>query len=290
MVFAVVTQSRGDARRLAEWVTYHSRIGFEEFHIVLDGLVDDSDKVLADLDVDARIHVHHRAESGEYQAGMDQAERWRANRQWREDNAELLASLPFRCQDPLSLRQGLNISPLMEEITADRRGWIALIDVDEFIALPRDGSIRALVRRINAEKRTSRISFLNFNVDTEGYDPSRPILEQHSMRWSREDVLAHPDPAWGRRYKTMARFKVATPYRSVHKINRGPRVVVDPEDARLLHYRTPAQRMVPHVPYTVEDPLSMPPAPVPAPPRSRRTLRSALSGLRRRVRRTFSRG
>lgn len=268
VVFAVVTQSRGDALRLEEWITYHSRIGFEEFHIVLDGLSDNSDEVLAGIHVDARIVVHQRAESGEYMDGLDAATRHRRNTQWREKNQELLASLPFRAQDPLSLRQGLNITPVLEDLCANRKGWVAFIDVDEFIHLPRDGSIRALTRRLNAEKRTSRISFLNFNVDTTGHDPHRPVLEQHRFRWSREGLLAHPNKAWTRRFKTMARFSVATPYGGVHKITRGRRTVVDPEDARLLHFRVPMQGvegMDPELPYPVEDPITMPPASDPTP-------------------------
>lgn len=269
MVFSVVTQSRGDARRLAEWTTYHARLGFDEFHVVLDGLVDDSDEVLASLDVGVPVTVHRRAESGEYADGMTATELQERNVRWRAANSELLASVPFRAQDPLSLRQGLNVGPVLDEVVAGRRGWVALLAVDEFIHLPRDGSIPELVQRVNAEKKTSRISFLNFNVDTTGHDPSQPVLEQHSMRWSRQDIVEHPVEAWGRRYKTMARFRVATPYAGVHKITRGPRTIPDPEDARLLHFRTPLQKMTPEIPYTVSDPISMPPAP-PAPPARRR--------------------
>lgn len=275
MAYAVVTQSRGDAPRLAEWVTYHARLGFQEFHVVLDGLVDDSDEVLARLDVGARIVVHHRAESGEYHEALTASEQearnlgWREanseqharNLRWRESNAELLAAVPFRAQDPLSLRQGLNIGPLIEDVVADRKGWVAFFDVDEFIHLQRDGTIPELVKRINAEKKTSRISFLSFNVDTSGHDPSRPVLEQHTLRWSREDVLNHPVEAWARRYKTMARFRAATPYAGVHKITRGPRTIPEPEDARLLHFRMPLQNMHPEIPYPVHDPIPMPPAP-----------------------------
>lgn len=250
-------------------MTYHSRLGFEEFHVVLDGLIDNSDEVLAALDLDARIVVHRRAESGEYSEGMSPAEMHERNVRWRAANSELLASVPFRAQDPLSLRQGLNIGPVLDEVVDSRKGWVAFFDVDEFIHLPRDGSIRELARRVNAEKKTSRISFLNFNVDTSGHDPARPVLEQHTMRWSHEDVMEHPVEAWGRRYKTMARFRVATPYAGVHKITRGPRTIPDPEDARLLHFRMPLQKMTPEIPYSVCDPISMPPAPA-APPARRR--------------------
>src|SRR5690606_23594050 len=121
MPLTIVTQSRGDGSRLAEWVTYHSRLGFEEFHIVLDGVIDDSREVLAGLDVEAQVHVHERPEWGEYYDGrMGYWERYRRVIAWREANAELLANSPFPINDSTSQRQFANIPAVMEAVVKDR--------------------------------------------------------------------------------------------------------------------------------------------------------------------------
>ena len=263
LTYAVVTQSRGDASRLAEWITYHSRLGFDEFHIVLDGLVDNSDEVLDQLDVDAKISYEVKPEQGEYFEGLSPAERWQRILRWREENKEMLQSLPFTASDPLSYRQGIHLTPLLEKVTFERRGWVACIDVDEFIHVPGTQDIRTVTR----EAPASRLGLLNHNVSTAGHDPSRPVLEQHHMRWSREDLENYPNKAWTNRIKTIARFRAATPFAGIHHLTKGKRAVVPPEVARLHHFRLPEQPLDPPLPYSVDDPISMPPVrtPVPAP-------------------------
>ena len=260
MPLVIVTQSRGNASRLAEWVTYHSRIGFEEFHVVLDGLVDDSDEVLAALDASpdlgARVVVHQYPEEGVYYDGLPPEERMKVVQKWREDNAEMLAALPHKAVDPQSLRQRRRVTEVLEKVTDGRRGWVAHIDADEFIHLPGGGSIRDLTEAATAP----RLQFYSFDVDTTGHDPSRPVLEQHSLRWSRADVEAHPDSRWATRVKAMVRFRVALPLKSLHRISLGRHVKVDPEVGRLHHYRVPLQPLDPPIPYTVDDPVTMPPA------------------------------
>jgi hypothetical protein len=254
----IVTQSRGDASRLAEWVTYHSRIGFEEFHVILDGLVDDSDEVLAALDassdLDARVVVHQYPEEGVYYDGLPPEERMKVVQKWRDDNAEMLAALPHKAVDPQSLRQRRRVTEVLEKVTEDRRGWVAHIDADEFIHLPGGQSIRDLTDAATAP----RLQFYSFDVDTTGHDPTRPVLEQHSLRWSRADVEAHPDGRWATRVKAMVRFRVALPLKSLHRISLGRHEKVDPEVGRLHHYRVPLQPMDPPIPYTVDDPVTMP--------------------------------
>lgn len=257
MPLVIVTMSRGDAPRLAEWVTYHARLGFQEFHVILDGLVDDSDTVLASLDVDARVVVHQLPESGVYLDGLGPAERAAAVRQWRTDNAEMLAALPHKAVDPVALRQRQHIPAVLEKITAGRRGWVGFIDVDEYIHLPGGGSVRDLTQAATAP----RLQLYSFDVDTTGHRPSRPALEQHSVRWSREDVEAHPDGRWATRVKSIVRFHAAAPFRSIHRISIGRHQKVDPDVARLHHYRVPLQPLDPPIPYTVDDPISMPARP-----------------------------
>ncbi len=138
MGFTIVTQSRGDAARIAEWVDYHHRLGFDDFQIILDGLVDDTDRVLAGLDLPARIDVHRYPEEGEYFDGLPAAERARRVAQWRVDNAEWRATLKGKALDPIAVRQFRRIPEVLAPYAAgDRgRGWVAFIDVDEFLHLP----------------------------------------------------------------------------------------------------------------------------------------------------------
>ena len=256
MAFTIVTQSRGDGSRIAEWVEYHHRLGFDDFQIVLDGLVDDTDEVLAGLGLPARLDVHRYPEEGDYFDGLPAEERARRIARWREENAAWRATLPGKALDPIAVRQFQRIPQVLAPYAAgDRgRGWVAFIDVDEFLHLPAHGTIQALA----AEATAPRLRFLNFNVDTTGHDPTRPVLEQHRLRWSREDVLSHPNSAWVNRVKSMVRYRKSLPFMSVHRISRGRAEVLDPAIARLHHFRIPLQPLDPPLPYTVDDPLRMP--------------------------------
>ena len=256
MAFTIVTQSRGDGARIAEWVTYHNRLGFDDFQIILDGLVDNTDRVLADLDLPARIEVHRCPEEGDYFDGLPATERARRVAQWREDNEAWRATLPHKALDPIAVRQFRRIPQVLAPYAAgDRgRGWVAFIDVDEFLHVPVHGSIRDLARGAT----TPRLRFLNFNVDTTGHDPARPVLEQHHMRWSRDDIVQHPHSAWVKRVKSMVRYRKSLPFDSIHRISRGRAEVVDPDVARLHHFRIPLQPLDPPLAYRVDDPLRMP--------------------------------
>lgn len=242
MSHVIVAQSRGDASRLAEWVTYHSRLGFQEFHIVLDGLVDHSDEVLDALDVDAEVRHYLKPEQGEYYDGLTVAEHSERILRWGEENADLVASLPYTACD---------------------------------------------IRTVTRDAPAPRLRLLNHNVSTVGHDPSRPVLEQHQMRWSREDLENYPFKAWTNRIKTIARFRHATPYNGIHHLTPGPHHVVSPDVARLHHFRVPEQPMPAPLPYSVDDPITMPPPRVrrtqaPAPPPATATF-GALERLRRRL-------
>ena len=89
------------------------------------------------------------------------------------------------------------------------------------------------------QQTVPRVRFLNFNVDTTGHDPDRPVLEQHSVRWSREDLVSHEDTRWAKRVKSMVRYRYAQLNVTVHKINRGEHVLLDPDVARLHHFKMP---------------------------------------------------
>ena len=255
MRHTVVTLTRGDAAKIGEWVDYHARLGFEDFQIVLDGDVDGTEDVLRALDVPARVTVHPRAEVGEYYDGLAPQERRDRVLRWRAEHAEELESGAMRGIDALAWRQHRHLPEIFAPYAAGERGrgWLALIDVDEFIVLDGPESIGA----VTAQATAPRLRFLNFNVDTSDHDPSRAVLEQHTMRWSREDVLAHPNHRWARRVKSIVRYRCARLDHSVHKISRGRHALLDPELARLHHFKMPLNSEL-DIPYTVDDPVRLP--------------------------------
>jgi hypothetical protein len=251
----VVTLSRGDAHKIAEWVDYHARLGFEDFQIVLDGDADGTEDVLRSLDVPARLTVHPRAEVGEYYDGMSPEERRHHVLHWRARHAEALESGAMRGIDALAWRQHLHLPEIMAPYAAGARGrgWLALIDVDEFVVLTRHRSIGG----VTAEATAPRLRLLNFNVDTTGYDPSRPVLAQHTVRWSHEDLLAHSTRRWAGRVKSIVKYRCARLDHTVHKISRGRHVLLDPEVARLHHFKMPPNSEL-DIPFTVHDPVRLP--------------------------------
>jgi hypothetical protein len=247
----IVTMSRGDGHKIAEWVDYHARLGFDDFQVVLDGAIDDTEGVLRSLDVPAAITVHPRPEVGEYYDGLDPRARWERVQAWRERHAEDLAAGRMRGVDALAWRQHRYFPEVLAPYAdgARGRGWLALIDVDEFVVLPGFDSVRQLTRAAEAP----RLRLLSFDVDTTGHDPGRPVLAQHSLRWSREDLVARGDQ-WGRRVKSLVRYRCARLNRTVHKISRGRHTVLDPDLARLHHFRIPVQPEL-DIPFTVDDPI-----------------------------------
>lgn len=256
MRHTIVTMSRGDAHKISEWVHHHARLGFSDFQIVLDGDIDGTEEALRDLDVAADITVHPRAEVGEYYDGLEPDERRRRVQAWRERNAEKVETGEVKGVDALSWRQHLHLPEVMAPYAAGERGrgWLALFDVDEFLVLTEHASIRELT----ADANEPRLAFISFDVDTRGHDPSRPVTAQHSMRWSRADMLTHPERKWSRRTKTMVRYRKAVLNSTVHKLNRGPRRVWDWESARLHHFKVPPSLDI-GIPYSVDDPVPAPP-------------------------------
>lgn len=255
MQHTIVTMSRGDAHKIVEWLTFHVGLGFSDFQIVLDGDIDGTGDLLRSLDVGAHITVHPRAEIGEYYDGLEADERRRRVLAWREKHAAKVASGEMKGVDALSWRQHLHLPEVMAPYAAGERGrgWLALIDVDEFLVLTEESRIEDLTAGVS----DSRLGFTSFDVDTRGHDPSRPVLEQHSMRWSYDDMLAHPERKWSRRVKSMVRYRKAVLNHSVHKINRGPRRVWDWQAARLHHFKVPTSHDL-GIPYSVHDPVRLP--------------------------------
>ena len=89
---------RGDGHKIAEWLDYHARLGFDDFQVVLDGDVDRTEELLRSLDVTADVTVHPRAEIGEYYDGLPPDERRRRVQEWRDRYAAELR--PAGCEAP----------------------------------------------------------------------------------------------------------------------------------------------------------------------------------------------
>lgn len=257
MRFTLVTMTRSDAHKIAEWVGHHAALGFEDFQVVLDGDVDGTADVLRDLrgSVPARITVHPRAEQGEYYDGLPAAERHERIRAWRERHAAQLATGEMRGVDALAWRQHQHVAEIMAPYAAGRRGggWLAFLDVDEFLVLRQHASLADLVEGVTQP----RLRFHSFDVDTTGHDPRRPVLEQHSRRWAWQDLVDHPQPRWAKRVKSMVRYRAAVLSSTVHKISRGRHEVVPWESARVHHFKVPPSTDV-GIAYSVDDPVRTP--------------------------------
>lgn len=229
---------------MREWVEYHARLGFDAFHVILDNPNDDSENVLRSLDVSARITVDVRGAEGEYYDGLTPEQRWRKVLEWRKVNHAALTASGIPVVDPQTVRQLNYFSEALESLSKDD-SWVAVIDLDEFIAIQ-----GGLIQDLTAAATSPRLRLLSFNFDTTGHVDGQPFLAQHTMRWAREDVEAY-GKGWQHRVKTIARNDALLPFTSVHSISAGPFQVADPERARLHHYRVPDQGLP--IPYSVED-------------------------------------
>ena len=248
MKLHILTMSRGDSARLKDWLLYHRGIGFEKFHIVLDNPNDDSFEVLEDArandGIDIEISIH--GADGEYFDGISNDDRLRRIAQWKKDNAQRVADSGYPIVDPLSDRQYRVLPGKLAELkTRFPEDWVAVIDVDEYIALPGTADLRTLIER--TEK--PRLRFLNFNFDMEGWNPGENVRSR-IRRWSREDVVAYGN-GWENRVKSVVRLDSSLPMVSVHAVSSGPFEIVPPEVGRIHHYKFPNQKI--SLTYSVED-------------------------------------
>lgn len=249
MSHTVLTMSRGDSARLAEWVTYHARLGFDEFHILLDNPCDDSEQVLTSLQEQGfAIRVDVLEPLGDYHPeGISLSERWARVKKWRQEHAEEIAKSGLAATDALSWRQLQRLPVALEEYVRRKAGsgWLALIDVDEFIVLESTVSISQFLMDVEQP----RVRLTSFNMNTAGWDGASSVLEHTRQRWSYEDMLEY-GKGWPQRVKSIVRYEVAMPLLTVHGFNKGPYQRTELDAARLLHFKFPPMDMLP---YPVED-------------------------------------
>lgn len=243
MKHVIVTMSRGDAPRLAEWVSYHQSLGFDEFHVVLDNPTDRSAAVLQALD--ARVTIDVRGPHGPYFDRVPPEDRWPAVRQWRQEHAKVIAEWGVPIVDPLSMRQYMHLPAVLNKYAVRGDCWVAVIDVDEFLVIP-----GRTVQDVTAVAEHPRIRFLNFNFDTTRWAPGESVLTSCTNRWAREDVEMYGQ-GWQNRHKSIVRHDALLPLASVHAVSTGPFTVLDPEAGRLHHYKAIDQGLP--LPYRITD-------------------------------------
>lgn len=243
--YTILTMSRGDEERLEEWVRYHSQIGFDEFIILLDDPIDDSESVLKRLSQEFRIVYQVKEPYGAYfdrygDSYYDDMQRW------REENKELIQFVNPNTFSPISLRQYTYFPSLLHELSNRSKGWICLIDLDEFIVLEKYGSVKELTKQVSFD----RIGFLNFDFDTSDHKKGESFTRSHTKRWDRKDIVEYGE-GWDSRIKSIVKCNKCLPFDNLHAISLGERVYLDPSEARLHHYKIPLAPI--GLPYSVED-------------------------------------
>ncbi|OFL19369.1 glycosyltransferase family 2 protein [Corynebacterium sp. HMSC062A03] len=245
----ILTMSRGDAPRLKEWVLYHHELGFNFFHVILDAPVDESEAILRHLseEFELSIDITVKDAKGLYFDDLSPKDRWERVKKWRLDNESYIESSGLPIVDPLSDRQYTYLPEKLEELQNNfPDDWVAVIDVDEFIAFPGSKNLKELIKKSSAP----RIRFLNFNFDMSNWEPDTPVREQ-TYRWSRKDIEAY-GKGWENRVKSIVKIDHSLPLSSVHVVSKGPFQTLPPTVARLHHYKFPNQLI--QIDYSVHDP------------------------------------
>lgn len=250
---SILTMSRGDEHRIADWLQYHYSIGFTNFHIILDNPIDNTEAIARHVASENHFNLTVKTidADGDYYDGLTAEDRWAAIRRWKEKHAVEIERSGLPIVDPLSMRQ---YKYLPNELnTLQRRGsdaWLALIDIDEYIALPETADIASLTQGAD----TPRLRIFNYNFDMTGWDGVSNV-RYFTQRWSRNDIEDF-GMGWQNRVKTIARCDHLLPLVSVHALSRGPFRLVPPDKARLHHYKFPNQGNV--IPYSVTDKVILP--------------------------------
>jgi len=236
----ILTMSRGDAPRLKDWVLYHHQIGFNYFHIILDAPNDRSEKLLKEVatEIPVNLDLTVKEASGAYFDHLSPEEKWAAVKKWRSDHAEYIKDSGLPIVDPLSDRQYRYLPEKLAELRDNfPEDWVAVIDVDEYIALPGTSSLKSIVN--NA--KNPRLRFLNFNFDMSTWTTDKPVRNQ-VYRWDRKDIVEY-GKGWENRVKSLVKISQSLPMNSVHSISRGPFERLPETTARLHHYKYPNQSL-----------------------------------------------
>lgn len=240
MQIHILTMSRGDSPRLKDWILYHHKIGVDQFHIILDAPIDKSETLLKQLAQEHQLEldITVKESQGEYFDDLTSDERFAAIKNWKTKNAAYIANTGLPIVDPLSDRQYKYLPEKLEQLSrAFPDDWVAIIDVDEYIALPGTASLKSLIE----EAKQPRLRLLNFNFDMSDWTVGEPVRNQ-VYRWSRKDIVEY-GKGWENRVKSVVKLSHALPMVSVHAISRGPYETLPATVARLHHYKYPNQKI-----------------------------------------------
>lgn len=157
MTLAVITQIRNEAKRLEEWINFHSTFyNVDHYLFYLDNPEDNSREVLEKLKEKYSIDYKYTNPVGEYQGNSCMV----ATDRQRE-----------------SFKDGFHTLKHIYD-------WIAIFDVDEWI-VPKDLENYNLKETLsNVEENILYLPMYNF---VPPFDYSKSITEQNFYRWSTEE-------------------------------------------------------------------------------------------------------
>lgn len=232
----LVAMSRGDERRIKEWLDYHLAAGFNRIHVVLDNPSDESELVLREFSGEL-VSYEIRPARGVYIDSESQI----SLAEWRTANSIQIANNP-RLVHPMVERQLDYIPQAMDLLGAEGMDWIGAWDVDEFLALESQDSLAQIIMKT----KQPRLRFLSSNVDMSGWREGHRVTS-HTQIQDRLEI-AKVSTAWARRCKSMVRREAVRPFVSVHEVSMGGFEVVPFESAGILHFRVPMQGHLPNYP------------------------------------------
>lgn len=206
--------------------------------MILDDPIDNTESLLKKVcdELNVGLQVEIKEAFDEYYNELPPDE-WRArNLAWRENLTKTNQVPGLSKHSALARRQSMYFPEILarydERSKAGEHGWLALIEVDEFIVPLKWPDIPTMTRSF---PEATRLRLLNFNFDTSNHDPSKLFLEQHVYRWSREGIEAY-GKGWDKRVKTIAWWGNLTPYAGVHLLSKGGSTTIDHHEARLHHF------------------------------------------------------
>lgn len=163
--FTILTMSRGDEKRITDWLLYHHQLGFNRFIILLDNPNDSSEELLKRIAQEHNIRIDFSivGPMGPYFHGCPKEEFDARNEVWLKENAEELSQTERVINNPLSWRQYHYFPKFLQELVESQRdGWVSLIDVDEYIVLEEHSNIAKFV--LSFDKPRIRLNSYNFDM------------------------------------------------------------------------------------------------------------------------------
>jgi len=215
----IVTQVRNEAKRIAEWVEYHKKLGIDEIFIFDDNSTDDTASVIRSCG----LTLLEGSKEGYYIDSSDPEVYHTSN------------NYSFFLRLLKNYTSGCNKSA---ELGFD---WTFVIDVDEFLCLNNHTTIQDYLKDIeNKYPNINRLEILSYDFNTQIIDnESDRITERYLHRWSDKTRKTVGDPSGkftGRCKSAVKRLQ--EPVGCSHWLDYSPFIVTNP-DLKLFQYRFP---------------------------------------------------